>query len=112
MTKEDLMPLAKTYFDSTPDLVEIFGTEDKHFFLREIQAQKYCKREKEYFNFNAEDFKEKKEESIKEPVQKVGKLTKKQLLQKEAKELGVDFEKNTTLADLETLIEIKKEEDN
>jgi hypothetical protein len=101
MTKQDLLPLAKTYFDSSPELKEIFGTEDKHFFYKEIQAQKYCKREREYFHYVPSDFEIKEE-----------KLTKKQKLQNEAKELGVDFDEKTKVADLEVLIELKKEEDN
>ena len=99
MTKQDLLLLAKTYFDSSPELKEIFGTEDSHFWYREIQAQKYCKSEKKYFQFTREDFEIKEE-----------KLTAKQLLQIEAKELGVDFDEKTTSADLKILIELKKEE--
>jgi len=56
MTKKELSPLAKTYFDSSPELKEIYGTEDKHFWYKEIQAINYCKREKEYFKFVKEDF--------------------------------------------------------
>ena len=56
MTKEDLLPLAKTYFDSSPELKEIYGTEDRHFWYKEIQAINYCKREKKYFKFVKADF--------------------------------------------------------
>ena len=101
MTKQDLLQLAKTYFDSSPELKEIYGTEDSHFWYREIQAIKYCKSEKKYFHFTREDFDVKEE-----------KLTAKQMLQNEAKDLGVDFDEKTTSADLKMMIEIKKEEDN
>jgi hypothetical protein len=99
MTKEELLPLAKTYFDSSSDLVEIFGTEDSHFWYREIQAKKFCKGEKVYFRFTPADFEVKEE-----------KLTPKQKLQNEAKELGVEFDSKTSVADLKMMIEIKKEE--
>lgn len=98
MTKEQLLPLAKTYFDSSPELKEIFGTEDQHFWYKEIQAKKYCKMEKQYFRFTPEDFEQKE-------------LTPKQKLQAEATDLGIEFDDKTTVSDLKTLIQIKKEED-
>lgn len=100
MTKEQLLPLAKTYFDSSPDLKEIFGTGDKQFFYKEFDAKKYCARnDKQYYKFVSSDLEEKEV-----------KLTPKQALQAEAKKLGVEFTSKTSVADLETMIEIKKEE--
>jgi len=110
MTKQDLLPLAKTYFDSSPGLMEIFGTEDSHFWYKEIQAQKYCKSIKEYFRFTPSDFKLKGDKNIEKVEIKEVKLTPKQELQKEATELGVEFEETTTSSDLKILIELKKEE--
>ena len=99
MTKQDLLPLAKTYFDSSPELNEIFGTEDRHFWYREIQAIKYCGVKLLYFRYTPEDFEEKEV-----------KLTPKQILQNEAKKIGVEFDDKTTSADLKMMIEIKNEE--
>jgi hypothetical protein len=59
MTKEDLLSLAKTYFNSDKSRVVIFGTEDKHFFNSEGDARSYCKVEKKYFKFVVSDFEEK-----------------------------------------------------
>ena len=61
MTKEDLMPLARTYFDSDPQRTEIFGTEDRHFFNSEGDAKYYCKTDKKYFYFHKSDFEKKQE---------------------------------------------------
>jgi hypothetical protein len=99
MTKNELLPLAKTYFDSNKDLKEIFGTEDKHFWYKEIQAVRFCKGDKLYFKFTPEDFEEKKV-----------KLTPKQILQKEAADLEIEFNEKTSSSDLKVLIDIKKEE--
>lgn len=60
MTKEDLLPLAKTYFDSDKTRTLIFGTEDKHFFNSEGDARSYCKVDRKYFKFTIHDFKEEK----------------------------------------------------
>jgi hypothetical protein len=65
MTKEELMPLAKTYFDSDKTRLVIFGTEDKHFFNTEGDAKHYCKDSKEYYSFHKHDFDKPK------PVKKV-----------------------------------------
>ncbi|MDH4127169.1 MAG: hypothetical protein OEV44_00335 [Spirochaetota bacterium] len=56
MTKEELLTLAKQYFDSDLDRTVIFGTEDKHFFNNEGDAKYYCKDLKKYFLFTREDF--------------------------------------------------------
>jgi len=61
MTKEDLMPLAKTYFDSDPKRTEIYGTEDRHFFNTKSDVEYYCKTDKKYFYFQKIDFEKKSE---------------------------------------------------
>jgi hypothetical protein len=73
MNKEQLLPLAKTYFDSDPNRTEIFGTEDRHFFNSEGDAKYYCKIDKKYFHFTKNDFV--KPEPV--PVKKVVKTVKK-----------------------------------
>ena len=60
MTKKDLLPLAKTYFDTDKSRVIIFGTEDKHFFNTEGDARSYCKVDRKYFKFTVYDFEEDK----------------------------------------------------
>lgn len=60
MTKEELLPLAKTYFDSDKNRTLIFGTEDKHFFNSEGDAKHYCKDSKEYYTFHESDFEQPK----------------------------------------------------
>jgi uncharacterized protein YaaQ len=83
MTKEELLPLAKTYFDSDPNRTIIFGTEDKHFYNTIGDVKNYCKSEKEYFTFTKDDFKEKvkvtKPKEVKSNTEKsVKKITKKE----------------------------------
>jgi len=56
MTKKELLPLAKIYFDSDKLRIEIFGTEDKHFFNTENDVKSYCKVDKQYYRFTLEDF--------------------------------------------------------
>lgn len=56
MTKAELLPLAKQYFDNNKSLTVIYGTEDKHFFYEEGYAITYCKGGKIYFPFTPEDF--------------------------------------------------------
>lgn len=60
MTREELMPLAKTYFVSNPLLPIIYGTGDQHFFFEKVQAQRHCGKDIPYFPFIAEDFAKKK----------------------------------------------------
>ena len=60
MTKDELKPLAKVYFDNNKALFEIFGTEDRHFFYEEIQAKRYCGKDKIFFHFTPVDFGKKK----------------------------------------------------
>ena len=101
MGKEKLLPLAKTYFDHSKELVEIFGTEDHHFFYKEIQAQKYCNREgRLYFQIKRSDYSE---------IQ-TKKLSPKEVLQNTATSMGLEFDEKTTSADLKLMIEIKEEE--
>jgi hypothetical protein len=61
MTKEDLMPLAKTYFDSGSKRTVIYGTEDKHFFNTESDAMYYCKQSVKFYSFHRSDFEKKPE---------------------------------------------------
>lgn len=57
MTKNDLLPLAKTYFDSSQELQVIYGTADGHFWYKEIQCQRYSNKNKvQYFRFEKADF--------------------------------------------------------
>lgn len=56
MTKKELLPLAKQYFDNNKSLFKIYGTEDKHFFYEKIHAVKYCGVKKVFFTFTPEDF--------------------------------------------------------
>ena len=56
MTKKELLPLAKTYFDSNPQLAFIFGTEDKHFYFTEGDVKYYCKGVIKHFKFIKNDF--------------------------------------------------------
>jgi hypothetical protein len=98
MEKQDLLSIAKIYFTPESGLKEIFGTSDKQFFYGEFQAKKHASRVNgQYFRFAQEDFEAKE-------------LTPKQKLQNEAKELGVEFDSKTSVADLKMMIEIKKEE--
>jgi hypothetical protein len=60
MTKEELLPLAKTYFDSDKNRTVIFGTEDKHFFNSEGDAKYYCKDLKKFYPFYKSDFEQPK----------------------------------------------------
>lgn len=64
MTKDELKPLAKVYFDNNKALFEIFGTEDRHFFYEEIQAIRYCGKDKIFFHFAPVDFGKKKKQSF------------------------------------------------
>lgn len=56
MTKEDLLAEAKEYFDNDLNRVEIFATEDRHFFNTEGDARYHCKDVKKYFQFTKNDF--------------------------------------------------------
>jgi len=101
MSKEKLLPLAKIYFDNSKELEEIFGTEDHHFFYKEIQAKKYCNREARlYFTIKRSDYSE----------IKTKKLSPKEILQNTATSMGLEFDEKTTSADLKLMIEIKEEE--
>lgn len=88
MTKEQLMKLAKTYFDNKPGLLKIFGTEDKHFFTEEIHAIRFCKREKEYFLFTREDFAKKKAIPKPKPEEEVKAEVPKEIQKPEAKTIN------------------------
>jgi hypothetical protein len=78
MTKEDLLPLAKQYFDADPMRTEIYGTEDKHFFNSVSDVKYYCKTNKEYFHFVKNDFQEKPKKVVKEETAKKVEEVKKQ----------------------------------
>lgn len=56
MTKEQLLVLAKQYFDYDEKREEIFATADKHFFNTEHDAKSYCKGEIEYHHITRIDF--------------------------------------------------------
>lgn len=96
MTKKELLPLAKLYFDHNPERIEIFGTEDKHFFNNEGDAKAYCRDLKQYYHFTPVDF----DEKIQERKEKEEKA-KKEAIEKEKQE----FEEEIKIAD-----EIKAEE--
>jgi hypothetical protein len=71
MTKEQLLPLAKVYFNHNKGLLSIYGTEDKHFFYEEIHAIRHCGKEKKFFMFTQEDFVVEKPKAKQKPKQKV-----------------------------------------
>lgn len=102
MTKEELLPLAKQYFDSDPKRIVIFGTEDKHFFNNEGDAKYYCKEIKKYFPFTKEDFDKKLVENRKIEAEKLGKEIKDQQdeleLEKQIKKEDVFKERQKLIA--------------
>ncbi len=66
MTRDELKPLAKVYFQN-PLCSVIYGTEDRHFFNDELLAKRHANQEKVlYYSYTREDFaKKKKSESVK-----------------------------------------------
>jgi hypothetical protein len=98
--RDSLLPLAEQFFKINSDVKQIFITEDKHCWYTEIEAKRFCKEKKEYLKFTSVDFDD-KSEGDKD-------LTPKQKLQKEAKDLEIDFDENITVKKLKGLIEVRK----
>jgi hypothetical protein len=69
MTRDELKVLAKGYFVSNSSRQIIYGTEDRHFFNEENEAQRYCGMDKQYYPFIREDFAKQKRVEPKKPTE-------------------------------------------